>query len=72
MEGAAFGGRVAFEGTVEIASATRPQALEGGVCAAWERPSRGWRVRPSPRVLPRCRCPLCSWHLLYPPPYSPR
>lgn len=52
---------MAFEGTVEMASATRPQALEGGVCAAWERPSRGWRARPSPPVLPRRRCPLCSW-----------
>lgn len=52
---------MAFEGTVEIASVTHPQALEGGVCVAWERPSRGWRARPSPHVLPRCRCPLCSW-----------
>lgn len=66
MEGAAFGGRAAFEGTVEIASVTRPQALDGGVCAAWERPSGGWRVRPSPHILPRRGCPLRSWHLLYP------
>ena len=55
-EGAAFGGRVAFEGTVEMASATRPQALEGGVCVELRLP-----LEMSPGREAACRAVFGTW-----------